>query len=340
MFVTLWLPLGALAGVGPFWRAGGGLEGAWALALWGEVLAGPALASWYVSRFAASSAAPARGEWRTLATVLIAAVVTSTAWLGVGWLWLTVVPQPDWPPAELFPLYAPLAFVAAVASFIGMSAVHYGLGAADRSEEALRRLYAAELTARKAELRALRAQVNPHFLFNCLHSIGALVTSDPDGARRMCSELAGFFRDGLRAGTRTTIPLGDEVALLRRYLEIERMRFGARLRASFDVASDTEAVMVPPLLLQPLVENAVRHGVATLIEGSDIRIGIRRQGERLEVEVENDFDDEGRRHGTGLGLVNVRDRLDAAYGGRARFRVEAADGRFSVLLSLPAEEAT
>jgi two-component system, LytTR family, sensor histidine kinase AlgZ len=338
LFVAVWIPLGALATLVPYWRAGGGLEGSWAIALWGEALAAPALASWYVARFAASPGTSARGEWRIVVAVAIAAVVASAGWLGAGWVGLTALAPADWPPAALFPLYAPQAFAVAVACFVGMSAVHYGLGAADRSEDALRRVYAAELAAREAELRALRAQVNPHFLFNCLHSIGALVTADPEGARRMCTELAGFFRDSVRAGTQARIPLADEAALLRRYLEIERVRFGARLRVSIDVAPEAHGVLVPPLLLQPLVENAVRHGVATMLEGCDIEIDVRRQGERVDVAVRNSYDEDGRRPGTGVGLANVRSRLDTAYGGRGRIRVQAGDGHYAVLLSLPVEE--
>jgi two-component system, LytTR family, sensor histidine kinase AlgZ len=340
MFAAIWLPLGAAVTLGPYLRAGGGLEGAWALVLWGETLVAPALASWYVARFAASPGTSARGEWRIVLSVAIAAVVASAGWLGAGWLGLTVLAPADWPPAALFPLYAPQAFAAAVACFVGMSAVHYGLGAADRSEDALRRVYAAEVAAREAELRALRAQVNPHFLFNCLHSIGALVTADPAGARRMCSALAGFFRDSLRAGTQPRITLDSEIALVGRYLEIEHVRFGDRLRPSIALAAEAKTALVPPLLLQPLVENAVRHGISTLIDGGEVVVDARRRADRVEAVVENDFDEEGRRAGTGVGLANVRARLAAAYGDRAHITAKASGSRFRVTISLPVEEDT
>jgi two-component system, LytTR family, sensor histidine kinase AlgZ len=338
LFLALWLPVGALVPLVPFWHAGGGLEGAWALALWGEALAVPVLASWYVSRFATPFRTPARGEWQIVAAVTAAAVATSAGWLGAGWLGLAVLPSEDWPPAALFPHYAPQAFAAAIVVFVAMSAVHYGLGAADRSEDALRRVYAADVAAREAELRALRAQVNPHFLFNCLHSIGALVTADPAGARRMCGALADFFRDSLRAGTQPRITLDSEIALVGRYLEIERVRFGDRLRPSIVLATDARMALVPPLLLQPLVENAVRHGISTLVDGGEVIVDARRRADRVEAVVENDFDEEGRRPGTGVGLTNVRARLAAAYGDRARITAKASGNRFRVMISLPVEE--
>jgi LytS/YehU family sensor histidine kinase len=166
------------------------------------------------------------------------------------------------------------------------------------------------VAAREAELRALRSQVNPHFLFNCLHSISALILNQPEAARRMCLELGDFFRDSLRAGSLPRIPMEFEATLVRRYLDIERVRFGDRLRAEISVAPDAERTLVPPLLLQPLAENAVRHGIATLVDGGDIAISVTRQGNRVTVAIDNAFDPDGRRSGTGVGIANVRARLE------------------------------
>jgi LytS/YehU family sensor histidine kinase len=184
----------------------------------------------------------------------------------------------------------------------------------------------------------LRAQVNPHFLFNCLHSISSLVGTDPTAARHMCIELAEFFRESLRAGGQPRITLEAEAALVRRYLAIEHLRFGDRLNATVSVAPDVERALVPPLLLQPLAENAVRHGIATLVEGGDVTIVAARRGDRVEITVENSFDADSRRPGTGIGLVNVRGRLEASFAGRATLKATASGTRFQVMLSLPLEE--
>jgi len=150
------------------------------------------------------------------------------------------------------------------------------------------------------------------------------------GARRI---LPG----SLRVGSQPRIRLGLEAALVERYLGIEQIRYGDRLPAAITIAPEAEDVLVPPLLLQPLAENAVRHGVATLLEGGEITIAVARRGEYVDVRVENPYDATDARPGAGVGLTNVRARLDATYGGRAHFRVAADGPRFTATLSLPVE---
>jgi len=191
--------------------------------------------------------------------------------------------------------------------------------------------------AREAELRALRAQIDPHFLFNSLQSISALTTADPASARRMCLLLADFLRDTLSLGARERIPLSSEIALATRFLAIEQVRFGERLHVDV-TGSDGQECFVPPLVLQPLVENAVTHGVAHLIDGGIVRIDVARGATTLAITIENPTDPErpaGR--GTGLGLKNVRERLRRLYDTEASLRVDEADGRFSARLDLPVE---
>jgi hypothetical protein len=335
VFAAVWAPVGALAGVLPFWAAGGQLADAWPYLVWGEALGAPVLASWYVCRFAPIAAGPAR----IFTTIGSAAAATAAVWLaaGRGWLWTvaSAAPAAD----ALFPRIAPFAFATAAAIFVVVSAVHYTLAAADESQAARRRALETDVTAREAELRALRAQIDPHFLFNCLHSISALVGSKPAEARRMCLELAEFFRESLRVGSQPRIRLGLEAALVEQYLGIEQVRFGSRLRVAIAVAPEAEGVLVPPLLLQPLAENAVRHGVATLVEGGDVTIAIARRGDYVDVRIDNPYDAADTRRGTGVGLANVRARLDASYGGRADFRVNATGSHFTASLSLPVEDA-
>jgi LytS/YehU family sensor histidine kinase len=271
--------------------------------------------------------------------VALAALGTTGLWLEAGRWWFFAVAPVAPTPSELFgPMTAPAAVGAALA-FVAMSAISYALAAADERQGALARALEAEVGAREAQLRALRAQVDPHFLFNCLHSISALIASDQAGARWMCLELAEFFRESLRAGAQTRITMAAETALVRRYLDIERRRFGPRLTVDIVVSSDVETTLVPPLLLQPLAENAVRHGIATLVEGGDVAIAIAREGDRVRVSVDNPFDADGRRSGTGVGLANVRARLEATYGGRASLTVQTTANRFRAAISLPVEQS-
>lgn len=333
LFLLAWLPLGAAAGLGPFLAAGGAGHDWVPVALWGELFATPALASWYLVRYTPPGAGIGTLAWR----VGGGAVTTASLWAAAGWAWFQLWAPVAPTPAARFTHFAPLAMGAVAVLFVSVSALHYALVAVDGRAEAMRRAHDAEVGARDAELRALRAQVNPHFLFNCLHSISALCGHDPESARRMCQQLADFFRDSLRAGSERLVPLATEVALVRQYLDIERVRFGERLQTEIAVTDDAEAIRVPPLLLQPLIENAIRHGIATLVEGGDIRLQIRADGGRASAVVDNACDPDGRRGGTGIGLANVRARLHAVYGDQATLTAGATGTRYRVELSWPTE---
>jgi hypothetical protein len=220
--------------------------------------------------------------------------------------------------------------------FLLASAVHYVLLAVQRSADAERQALELRVLAREAELRALRAQIDPHFLFNSLHSIGALAGSDPAGARRMSALLGDFLRDTLSVGARDRIPLADELRLIERFLAIERVRFGNRLSVELTRDAEAEACPVPPLLLQPLVENAVTHGISGLVEGGTIAIETKRDGARLAIAIENPCDPARRSgRGAGVGLDNVRRRLAAAFGADAWLAATERDGRYRVELTLP-----
>jgi two-component system, LytTR family, sensor histidine kinase AlgZ len=195
--------------------------------------------------------------------------------------------------------------------------------------------------AREAELRALRAQIDPHFLFNSLNSISALTATDSRAARAMTLELAGFLRRTLDLGARESIPLREELDLAKSYLEVERVRFGARLRVEWDADEAALECPVPSLLLQPLVENAVRHGVSQLVDGGVIAIQARRHEDRLDVSVANPRDPAASpRTGEGLGLVNVQSRLETLFDGDARISATAQGPEFRVDISIPAPERT
>jgi two-component system, LytTR family, sensor histidine kinase AlgZ len=194
----------------------------------------------------------------------------------------------------------------------------------------------AELLSREAEFKALKAQVNPHFLFNSLNSISALTSIDAAKAREMCIRLSDFLRNSLRLGEKTSIPFSEEMELTSTYLDVEQVRFGQRLRLTRDFAPGCAHCAVPPLLLQPLVENAIKHGIAALSEGGEIAMTARLERGQLRFTVENPFDpDAPPMKKSGFGLVNVRNRLAARYGTAARLEVEVEPNLYRVILSLP-----
>jgi hypothetical protein len=217
--------------------------------------------------------------------------------------------------------------------------LYYLIIALQKSREAESRAMKATLLARDAELRALKAQVNPHFLFNSLNSISALTSSDAARAREMCILLGDFLRRTLGLGEKAVIPLEEELSLIQAFLAVEKIRFGARLRMEENIDKDALGFDIPPLLLQPLVENAVAHGVANLVEGGSILLDVRCQNGALAIVIENSFDPEAPpRRKSGLGLANVRQRLEARYGNRSSFGANADGDRFRVAITFPAEK--
>ncbi len=180
---------------------------------------------------------------------------------------------------------------------------------------------------REAELRALRAQLNPHFLYNSLNSISALTGADPAGARRMCLLLGDFLRSTLSVSGQDEIRLADELALADRFLDIEQIRFGTRLQVERRIDPSASECRVPPLILQPLMENAVVHGIAGLLEGGVIRVDISRRNGSLSIAIENPRDVDAPAAGVrGMGLDNVRRRLAVMFGHDARLETRADAG--------------
>jgi two-component system, LytTR family, sensor histidine kinase AlgZ len=233
----------------------------------------------------------------------------------------------------------PLLLVTGVLFYLLSVSLYYVLMAVETSREAEARAMQASILARDAELKALKAQVNPHFLFNSLNSISALTSSNPAKAREMCILLGDFLRKTLGLGEKAAIPLEEELALVHSFLAVEKVRFGARIEMQENIDPSAMSVPVPPLLLQPLVENAVVHGIAHLVEGGWVRLDVSAADGLLSVAVENLFDPDAppRRKG-GVGLANVRQRLAARYGARAGFEAKANGDHFRVAIIVPMEK--
>jgi len=190
-------------------------------------------------------------------------------------------------------------------------------------EERLREL------AARSELKALKAQINPHFLFNALNSISALISSDPDAAQKTLERLAGIFRGTLLASDKSSVLFRKEMDLVDAYLDVERARFGKRLNVEESIEPGARDVMVPPLILQPVVENAVRHGISPTVEGGTVRIEARIVGDMLCIVVQDDGEGTGlieleQMLAGGYGLRNVRDRLVTRFGAGEWFKFESS----------------
>jgi two-component sensor histidine kinase len=210
-----------------------------------------------------------------------------------------------------------------------------------------RRAAEAESAAQQAQVRALRYQVNPHFLFNTLNSLSSLIIAGlAEEAESMVLKLSTFFRQSLTLDATADVSLAEEVAMQRLYLDIEKVRFPRRLKAEFDVPADLETARLPALILQPIIENAIKYAVSQTRDRVDLRIVAREAGPgRFTIEISNSGGRPGRTEksetaGTGVGIANVCQRLSARFGSLANCAYgPTADGGYRVLLTLPLDRS-
>lgn len=286
------------------------------------------------SRFLCS-ALPLRSTSRMSIAVAHAGSAAAASGLWI-WMWKAWVPELNRQAhAALSPDYSVL-FGLGILLYVAAVAVHYLFLEIEAVREAEEEVLRYRVLAREAELRAFKAQVDPHFLFNSLNAVASMCGSRPLEAREMAQRLADFFRLILRLGALERITLGEEIDLVERYLAIEKVRFGDRLTTHIRIDEEASRSMVPPLLLQPLVENAVRHGVASMVEGGTIDIDATLENHMLRIVIDNPADpDRADVRGEGIGIENARGRLSAVSEGRAMLRAAEAEGQFRVVIELP-----
>ena len=265
---------------------------------------------------------PQSVAWATLGLLMASTWFTGlSTWLLLGGAW--PMEETSWP---LF-----LARLTAMALVVGLLAL-----AAFQNHWRVRRL---AVQAKEAELEALQARIRPHFLFNTLNTGAALVHARPEEAERLLLDLADLFRAAL-SGQRDIL-LVDELSLARRYLEIESLRFGPRMRLTWRLPDSVPNVRVPALSIQPLVENAIRHGVEASGSECAIDVGVETDARHVRVVVSNDLPRSGTKPVPGhqLGLLSARERILALSRGRGRLDTEVRDGRYVATITLPLEEA-
>jgi len=190
------------------------------------------------------------------------------------------------------------------------------------------------LLRREAELRSLESQINPHFLFNCLNSIRGLVAEDPGKAQDMITRFAAILRYNLNRDLNRLVPLEDELAVAADYLALESIRFENRLRVRFDIAPEAARTPVPPMLLQTLVENALKHGIARLPEGGEVAVSATVDDGKLVLVVQNTGSLKPPAEGAGVGLKIARDRLRLLFHDRARLELtQRANGTGTAIVA-------
>lgn len=259
----------------------------------------------------------------TVALAALCALLAATAttylllWLLLGKT--TVGPREDW--AQL------LFHMVALALIFGL------LGVAAFQNHWRIRLLA--IQAKQAELDTLRARVNPHFLFNALNSAVSLVRHDPASSERLLTDLADLFRAALSRSD--TVSLSHELELCRQYLDIEALRFGDRFKLQWQVPSPLPDLRLPCLSLQPLMENAIRHGLEPRVDGGEICVIVECYDSWIEITIQNPMPPPGSPKSTGhqLGLKSIRSRLDTHFEGRAVLETSTANGSYQTKVRLP-----
>lgn len=276
---------------------------------------------------------------RVLAVLAAAATNTTIDLLFQGWIADNVMAAWQSLPADFSRAYSStLNYILVFGVNMVLFHLNYVRHAAIQQE---RQIADANMAAQQAKLAALRYQLNPHFLFNSLNSISALIVTGRNAdAESMTTKLSGFLRSSLGADPAELIPLEEELALTEEYLDIESIRFGDRLDVAIDCSPGAGEALVPSFLVHPLVENAVKHGVARSRAPVTIEISARIEGETLRISVANSFVENTAlllrgTDGSGIGLDNVRHRLAAVFGQRASLSAAPSGDRFVATISIP-----
>jgi sensor histidine kinase YesM len=277
--------------------------------------------------------------WTLILSLAVVILASGTFSIIETWSVSTFL-KPDLKPAGVAYLGAILVDFALLAAW---AALYYGINYFILLEDEIKQRETLENQASSAQLAMLRYQLNPHFLFNTLNSISTLVLlKQTERANAMLARLSSFLRYTLANEPTAKVTLAQEVETLKLYLEIEKMRFEDRLRPHFKVQSETIGARLPSLLLQPLIENAIKYAVTPREDGADIWITATREGQAVRLEVADNGDGEGAAltasPSTGVGLANIRDRLTQAYGAAHGFSTRQNEkGGFSVILEIPYE---
>lgn len=269
-------------------------------------------------------------------TYLIVGVIIITGWLYLGYLILKLILVDH----EAYFTFLNDSFIARLATgilYYGVTLLIYHLFIYSTELEA-KNLNETKLNllVKESELNVLRSQLNPHFLFNSLNSISSLTISDPETARDMIIKLSEFLRYALRHGEREKTRFSDEIKNIELYLQIEKIRFGEKLIFEKEIGKGCEQGLIPNMILQPLFENAVKHGVYESTEPITIRMSCKAVVPNMEIRIRNNFDSSHvSRKGAGIGLRNVRNRLMLIYGRDDLVHILKSENEFEVKLQIP-----
>jgi len=265
-------------------------------------------------------------------------LVTVAIWLGAGQAYVallgSVTDRAIWQPLFDDALYINIVII--VLQFEMLVLIHYLFFALEKSRDLEQAALQQKLLISQAELQSLKATVHPHFLFNALNTLSTIALSDPEKAHRFCLLMAEFLRYSVAYSKKPSATLAEELEHVQNYLGIERERFGQRLKTEFTIDQSLRDQLVPPLILFPVVENAIKHGIDSCIEGGCITIDVTERNNTVIIKVTNPVDELGRKlKGEGHGLSSVERRLKNRYGEQALVKIASEAGLFTIKIYIP-----
>jgi two-component sensor histidine kinase len=298
------------------------------------LFAGIALGLWYSIRYYDFNRA---GFLDRLMNHSLIALIVLGVWLGLGYLILNNI-WPDHIGYHDFLIDSlPWRGISGLFFYFLIILIYYLYINSEDRKARISKESTLRLQVKEAEIDRLKAQINPHFLFNSLNSVSSMITTQPEQAREMLVRLSGFLRYALESRHNNLTSLAAELENIRYYLEIEKVRFGKRLQFDFLVPDECLKMTIPHMILQPLVENSIKHGVYESTE--PVKIDLKaycNQRDNLMVEISNDFDPEAPpRKGKGIGLINTKNRLFLAYNCDNCLTVERSKNRFTIKMTIP-----
>ncbi len=297
------------------------------------------LATWYICKITSLK------QWNLLRTIwshIISAGILSAFWLLLIMLYteilVVVFKTKAW--QAFYRDAVPIFFAVGISLYFIAILGNYLMLAVEKNRKTEQEVLKQRLLASQAELKALKATVHPHFIFNCLNLLGPLMRTSTAKAQKIISQLSDFLLYSLRYGKQELVTIQDELDHVKNYLGIESVRLGSRLKLQFDIDEKVLGTPVLPLTLLPLVENAIKHGIGQCIEGGTLSISIKKVSDNgdIYVEITNPFDEPSQPaavRGEGLGLKTLKQRISAYYGARGRLITWKDNKRFKVKLYFP-----
>lgn len=297
------------------------------------LFAGIGISLWFIVRY---NIPDRRNIWNVIFNHLAFLTLTLVVWLGVSYTALSTLFASNTAYNDLLRISIPNKIISGTIFYIMIALAYYLFIYYINLQEKVRIESRLRMVLKETELNMLKSQINPHFLFNSLNSISSLTITDPEKARDMVIKLSDFLRYSVSTNTTSFTTLENELANIKRYLEIEKVRFGEKLVFGFQCADACSQLSVPVMILQPLFENAIKHGVYESTEQVSIEMDCEVTDGYLELIIVNDFDPQAHpRKGTGIGLSNIRERLRLLYRNDKLLRTQVEGTRFTVFLSLP-----